>query len=30
VLRPPADPLAPVREVLAGPGPLGPLVKPDR
>jgi hypothetical protein len=30
VLRPPADSLAPVREVLAGPGPLGPLVKPDR
>jgi hypothetical protein len=26
LLRPPADPLAPARAVLAGPGPLGPLV----
>ena len=25
VLRAPADPLAPAKEVLAGPGPLGPL-----
>jgi len=25
VLRPPSDPLAPAKEVLAGPGPLGPL-----
>jgi Putative sensor len=27
VLRRPADPLAPARHVLAGPGPLGPLVR---
>jgi len=25
LLRAPADPLAPARKVLAGPGPLGPL-----
>ena len=25
LLRAPADPLAPAKEVLAGPGPLGPL-----
>jgi hypothetical protein len=34
VLRHPTDPLAPAREVLAGPGPLGPLLsaadRPDR
>jgi Putative sensor len=30
VLRRPADPLAPARQVLAGPGPLGPLTTADR